>query len=117
MKYVMTTYFIAGLIIEEIPEGTTLVQYQVPNGPQGNYYSKPNVDPSDLGISDKARDWNTGEIVQKTANTYTTDSPVSALRSSAASINDTWSIPGETIPTRRGAIQYFTMSSDAILPN
>ncbi|MGR8929556.1 MAG: polymorphic toxin type 46 domain-containing protein [Gammaproteobacteria bacterium] len=97
--------------VTELPPGKILHQFQVPDAPQGNYYAESGAKPSDLGIADKARDWNSGKIVEKQINVYTTNSTVKVLRSTAASIKDTWSIPNETILTNGGATQYFTTSS------
>ena len=98
----------------ELPKDKVLHQYQVPNGPQGNYYTEPGVKPSSVGISSKAKDWNTGEIVERQVNTYKATDNVKVLQSSAKNIDDTWSIPGKTIPTDGGGAQYFTMNNSSI---
>ncbi len=98
----------------ELPKDKVLHQYQVPNGPQGNYYTEPGVKPSSVGISSKAKDWNTGEIVERQVNTYKATNNVKVLQSSAKNIDDTWSIPGKTIPTDGGGAQYFTMNNSSI---
>ncbi|HFB65139.1 MAG TPA: hypothetical protein ENJ60_06320 [Aeromonadales bacterium] len=97
-----------------LPKDKLLYQYQVPNGPQGYYYTEPGVKPSSVGISSKAKDWNTGKIVKKQVNVYKTIDKIEVLQSSAAKIDDTWSIPGETISTDGGGIQYFIMDSSVI---
>ncbi len=97
--------------IVTLPKGKNVTQYQVPNGPQGNYYANPGTPPDKLGISDKAKDWGTGEIVTKEANSYETNGQVTVLKSTASKIDDTWSIPGSTISTSGGDTQFFTMSS------
>ena len=101
----------------DLPKDKILHQYQVPKGPQGNYYAEPGANPSSLGISSKAKDWNTGEIVEKQVNIYKTNDSVKVLESSAAKIDDTWSIPGKTIPTDGGGTQYFTMDTNTIGSN
>lgn len=97
--------------IISLPVGKTVNQYQVPGGPQGNYYAEPGIPPTKLGISDKAKNWKTGEIVTKEVNVYETNSSVKVLRSTAARIDDTWSIPNEITKTDGGAVQFFTMQS------
>ena len=92
-----------------LPKGKIAHQYQVPNGPQGSYYAPPNAPPSSLGISSKAKDWNTGEIITKEVNVYEANSRIRVLKSTAAKIDDTWSIPGKTITTTGGSDQFFTI--------
>ncbi|MGI9283268.1 MAG: polymorphic toxin type 46 domain-containing protein, partial [Endozoicomonas sp.] len=99
--------------VTELPKGKAVHQYQVPGGPQGNYYAEPGIKPEKLGISDKAKDWNTGEIIVKEVNIYETENSVKILKSTAAEIDDTWSIPGETIRAEDGANQYFTMDRNS----
>lgn len=92
-----------------LPKGKSVGQYQVPNAPQGSYYSEKGIRPTKLGIADTAKDHSTGKIVKKESNSYEVNGDVKVLRSSASSIEDTWSMPGETIKTDGGATQYFTM--------
>lgn len=94
-----------------LPSGKTVNQYQVPGGPQGSYYADPGISPNKLGISEKAKNWNTGEIVVKDVNVYETNTSVDVLRSTAAKIDDTWSIPNEIVKTDGGGVQFFTMQS------
>lgn len=94
-----------------LPIGKTVNQYQIPGGAQGNYYAEPGISPTELGISQKAKDWKTGNIVAKEVNVYETNAEVEVLRSTAAKIDDTWSIPNEVVKTCGGASQYFTMRS------
>ncbi|MEE9336737.1 MAG: polymorphic toxin type 46 domain-containing protein [Methylococcaceae bacterium] len=103
--------------VVELPKDKVLHQYQVPDGPQGNYYTEPGVKPSSVGISSKAKDWKTGEIVERQVNPYKTNDKVKVLQSSAEKIDDTWSIPGKTVPTDGGGTQYFTMDGSRISGN
>jgi hypothetical protein len=103
--------------VVELPKDKVLHQYQVPNGSQGSYYTEPGVKPSSVGISSKAKDWNTGEIVDRQVNSYKTNDKVEVLQSSAVKIDDTWSIPGKAIPTDGGGTQYFTMDGSRISRN
>jgi hypothetical protein len=95
--------------VEQLTKGQRLAQYQVPSASQGNYYAPPGKDPSKLGISEYAQDWNTGEIVKKEVHIYEVNNNVDELGSTAAKIEDTWSIPRKSISTEGGGKQYFTM--------
>lgn len=99
-----------------LPKGKVVDQYQVPDGPQGNYYAPKGTPPSALGISSRAKDWNTGELVTKTVTSYETNSRVSVLKSTAAEIEDTWSVPNESIKTDGGGTQFFNMNTESFTP-
>jgi hypothetical protein len=47
---------------------------------------------------------------------YDTNRPVNVLKSSAKEINDDWSIPGQSIPTKGGGTQYFTKDKGSFTP-
>ena len=96
-----------------LPKGTRLVQWQVPGGAQGNYYAPPGTASQQLGISASALDPASNQIVDKVATTYVTNSQVEVLRSTAAPISDTWSVPGQTIATQGGGTQMFSANSSA----
>ncbi len=86
---------------------TTVVQYQVPGAAQGNYYSIPGTQPEKLGISARSQTKD-GSIVQKQASTYVIQEDVAVLRSTAAKITDSWSIPGKEVLTTGGGTQFFS---------
>lgn len=101
-----------------IEKGSLLNQYQVPGAPQGSYYSPMSngSSPSSLGISGEAIDRATGAIIEKLPKSYEVTTSVEMLRSSAAPIMDTWSIPGVASQTEGGAIQLFSSSKDSFIP-
>ncbi|RMX06946.1 hypothetical protein EBQ34_15025 [Vandammella animalimorsus] len=104
--------------VVELKKGTVLTQYQVPGSDQGNYYSLAidRATPGSLGISPQAMERTSGLIVDKVPNFYIVDNPTEALRSTAASIQDTWSIPGRSIATQGGATQFYIPNKTRILP-
>lgn len=101
-----------------IEKGSLLNQYQVPGAPQGSYYSPMSngSSPSSLGISSQAIDRATGTIVEKLPKPYEVTTSVEMLRSSAAPIMDTWSIPGVASQTEGGGIQLFSSSKVSFIP-
>lgn len=72
--------------------------------------------PSSLGISSQAIDRATGTIVEKLPKPYEVTTSVEMLRSSAAPIMDTWSIPGVASQTEGGGIQLFSSSKVSFIP-
>ncbi len=97
--------------VVSLTKGKIVNQYQIPLGHQGNYYCELGVEPSKLGIADIALDRNTGEVVKKVANTYRINDVVEVLKSTAAKIEDFWSVPDQVIKTNGGEIQYFNTQS------
>lgn len=95
--------------VEQLSKGQRLAQYQAPGASQGNYYAPPGQKPSKLGISEYSQDFDTGDIAKKEARLYEVNKDVDALGTTAAKIEDTWSIPGKSISTDGGGKQYFTM--------
>jgi uncharacterized protein DUF6861/putative RNase toxin 46 of polymorphic toxin system len=96
-----------------LPKGTQVVQWQASGGPQGNYYALPGTSPQQLGISPSALNPVSGQIVDKVATGYVTNSEVEVLQSTAAAVNDTWSIPGQVIATEGRGIQMLSSQSGA----
>jgi RHS repeat-associated protein len=88
-----------------IPAGATLAQH-VLNGKIGNYFSEPGISPTNLGINPASR--------VETPMTSTRE--VSALKSTAAPINDTWTTPGSPFQTSGGAIQLFVPDNGGFVP-
>lgn len=95
---------------------TPVTQYQVPGARQGNYYAPPGTQASQLGIAPNGVSRVSGLVEPKVPTTYVTTREVSVLRSTAASVNDTWSIPGTTVPTRGGGTQYFSADKGSFGP-
>jgi uncharacterized Zn-binding protein involved in type VI secretion len=98
--------------------GALLNQYQVPGAPQGSYYSplSNGSSASSLGISSQATDRATGAIIDKLSKVYEVTAPVEMLKSTAAPILDTWSIPGTAHMTEGGAVQLFSGSKNSFFP-
>jgi len=89
-----------------IPQGTQLSQWQTPGRSVGNYFAPARETPSSLGIAPNAQVPGVG-VVPKQQVTYTSNGPVAALRSTAAPVKDTWSVPGSPVQTEGGGRQYF----------
>ncbi|MFC5527754.1 DUF6861 domain-containing protein [Rhodanobacter ginsengisoli] len=96
-----------------LPKGTLLEQWQAPRAAQGNYYSPPGTPAEQLGISPVGLDPATGQIADKVATTYVTNSEVEVLKSTAAAVNDTWSVPGQVIATEGKGTQMLSAQSGA----
>lgn len=92
--------------VGSIPANSTMGQWQVPNGPKGNYFAPVSETPGRLGISPVGHDPAVG-AVSKVQTTYTNPGPVRALQSHAANIDDNWSSPYATAVTPGGGTQYF----------
>jgi hypothetical protein len=96
-----------------LPKSTQVVQWQARGAAQGNYYAPPGTSPQQLGISPAALDPVSGQVVDRVAKTYITNSEVEVLKSTAAAVTDTWSIPGQTIATEGKAVQMLTAQRSA----
>ncbi len=86
--------------IQTIKKGTQLSQYQRPDRPQGNYYSRLEADPNKMGINPEGR-------VMKT---YEATRDVKVLKSNTGDIEFKWE-PG--VIRKGGEVQYFTAEKDA----
>jgi hypothetical protein len=86
------------------PCPATQYQWQKPNGFQGSYYTDKGTAPDSVGIAGQAKDAN-GNIVDKVQKPYSVDPNAPYIESTAAPTNDTWSIPGQSIPTKGGGVQ------------
>jgi len=95
------------------PQGTKVVQWQLPGAPQGNYYAFPGTTPQQLGISPIALNTTDGTMVNKIPTAYITNSEVEVLKSTAAAVNDTWSIPGRALATQGKGTQMMSAYSSA----
>jgi hypothetical protein len=102
--------------VVKLPKGTVLEQWQVPGGPQGNYYAPPGTLASELGISPQGTIRATGEVVNKVSTRYVVTEDVQVLRSTAKDILDTWSVPGQTVQTLGGGTQYMSSKVGSFIP-
>lgn len=89
--------------VTTIPAGTQVVQYQIPGAPVGNYFAPVGTPANSLGIYTSGR---VGSIFTATEDT-------TVLRSTAASVNNTWEVPGWTIEAPGRGTQLFTPNSSA----
>ncbi|MFN7945845.1 MAG: polymorphic toxin type 46 domain-containing protein [Blastocatellia bacterium] len=80
-----------------------VIQYQRPGRSFGNYLAPPGTEASALGVNPAGR----------VATSYEVARPVQVLRSTAAPVEDIWSVPGEVFKADGGGIQYFTTESGA----
>ena len=92
--------------VVELPTGTVLAQWQAPGAAQGDYYAELGTAAVPLGISPKAES-PTGGRVDRVVVEYETTRPVLVLRSTSASILDTWSFKPSPYFAEGGATQYF----------
>ena len=92
-------------------------QFQAPGAPQGAWYSSSSlVTPSELGIAPYGVNRAANSVELKVLNRYSTNSPVSVLRSTARPIDDFWSIPYGTFETRGGAAQWYSPQKEFFTP-
>jgi hypothetical protein len=70
--------------VVDLSQGKTLAQYQLPGGHRGNYFTEIGAPANKLGIYTSGL----------TENRYTVPQSVQALRSTAASVIDDWSVDG-----------------------
>uniref|UniRef100_UPI002584C942 polymorphic toxin type 46 domain-containing protein n=1 Tax=Limnobacter sp. TaxID=2003368 RepID=UPI002584C942 len=92
--------------IVQIPKGTEMTQYQIPGARLGSYYAQPGTPGNTLGFYTSGRE----------VKTYIANSDISALRSTASSTIDDWSMKayGWKIEAPGGGTQFFTTSQDWI---
>lgn len=100
------------------PKGNQLHQYSFPGGGPGQYFThEPDTTPSQLGINDRVLVPASGDtpprIVPREPRVYEADSgtPVQGLRSTAAPVEDDWSVSGQPVMTQGGGSQ--TMAPDS----
>jgi hypothetical protein len=80
-----------------IPRDTVLSQYGFPGDPTGNYFAYPGTPALGLGIYPHGR---VQSLYQATAD-------LSGLKSTAAAVTDTWSVPSWAIDVPGGQTQLF----------
>jgi hypothetical protein len=91
--------------VVRLPQGTEVVQYQIPGEPTGRYFAPIGTAPETIGVDP------TGRV----PTTYVTANDVSVLRSTAANTS-----ANPNVPLRAqgygGGIQYFTPSTGVFIP-
>lgn len=80
------------------------VQFQRKNGNQGSYYTDEGTSPSQVGISPYARGKD-GRYESKEQKPYDVNQNAPYLQSTAAPVNDTWSVKGQAVPAKGGGVQ------------
>ena len=95
----------------ELPAGKTAGQLQANPAWKGNYFAEPGTDATKLGINPQGK-LPDGIVVDKTETIYSTIEQTTVLRSSAAPVKDTWSVPEAPYQTEGGAAQYFHFNKD-----
>ncbi|MCA1859153.1 hemagglutinin repeat-containing protein [Janthinobacterium sp. HSC-3S05] len=88
--------FMKPVSLTELMPGTNYLQYPM-GGKMGNYFATPGTPAETIGINPAGR--------VPTLYTPTTAAP--ALRSTAADILDTWTVPSQPYMTQGGGIQFF----------
>jgi filamentous hemagglutinin len=86
--------------VVNIPEGSQLSQWNFPGGRVGNYFTDVGNGPGGLGVYTNGR----------VESVFQFNSSATALRSTAANISDTFSVPGLSIEAPGGGTQYFIPS-------
>ena len=81
-----------------LSKGKPLAQWQVPGNSTGNYFAPIGTQPGQLGINPQGR----GLLI------YAPTERIQVLRSTAAEIVDTWTVPKVPFKAQGGGIQYFT---------
>lgn len=94
--------------IYKVKKGTVLIQYQIPNAPQGNFYGQPESSPNKLGVSCMGYDSVNKNKVMKEQRIYVAIKDTDVLMSYAAPIKDDWSTPEDEEVAGGRAIQIFT---------
>lgn len=84
--------------VVSLPQGETLVQHMVPGSRVGNYFAPEGTSASQLGINPAGR----------IPTLFSPNADVQVLRSTAAPITDTWTVPGTSFRASGGGTQYFT---------
>jgi type VI secretion system secreted protein VgrG len=85
-------------------------QWQVPNGPKGQYFAAAGTNPVNLGIGPVGQLKKDTPIEKKISTDYAIPMGTPYLQSIASAKTDTWSIKSGTNrnqPTKGGAIQYY----------
>ena len=99
----------------EFPANKVAGQLQSNPAWKGNYFAEPGTPATNLGINPRG-ELSGGTVVNKTETLYSTTERTTVLRSSAAPVVDTWSVPSAPFQTEGGAPQYFHFDKDIFQP-
>jgi uncharacterized Zn-binding protein involved in type VI secretion len=89
------------------PLPAQLQQWQMPGWDQGQYYAGSGVTPSELGIHHEGNTAAGAPTVAKVSSPYGMHAHGAYLKSTAAPINDTWSVKEQAHATKGGGTQYY----------
>lgn len=95
--------FTQQVTLTELTPGTNYLQYPM-NGNMGNYFTTVGTPAEAIGINPAGR----------VPTLYTPSITVHALRSTAADILDTWTVPSQPYMTQGGGIQYFVPNKNVL---
>jgi hypothetical protein len=87
-----------------IPRGSVMSQHSFPGDPTGNYFGLPGTPANGFGIYPRGR----------VESFYRATTEVQALRSTAANVTDTWSVPGWAIDVSGGNRQFFVPQNQSM---
>jgi len=99
----------------EFPAGKAAGQLQANPAWKGNYFAEPGTPATRLGINPQGK-LPDGPVVDKVETLYSTTEKTIVLRSSAAPVQDTWSVSGAPYQTEGGAAQYFHFNKEIFQP-
>lgn len=100
-------------------KGQFFYQWDAPTTYRGGQYFAmlESSTPSQLGINPSKVGFGTDSIFTRVQTPLVTNRPVNVLKSTAAPINDTWSVKHQPFMTEGGAPQIFTTDTDAFRLN
>ncbi len=97
-----------------LQKGETVCQFQSAGRGAGDYFAPCGQTPSQLGIHSQSIS-STGAVEDRVLKRFVVDREVKVLESTAAGIEDNFSVAGERHPTKGGGRQYFTNDKDAFV--
>jgi RHS repeat-associated protein len=98
-----------------LPDG--LAQYQHPKGNHGSYYTDPNSTPGEVGIGSMANTKAGEAPVPKIQKTYNSQGDPPYVKSTAAEIDDTWSVTGGPPQHAEGGAVQYTVPDRSAMQN
>ena len=95
-----------------------LNQWQSPGGKQGGYYADSSATPSQLGIHHSGgADPTTGRPIPKVSKPYDVNEDAPHMTTTAAKINDDWSVKDQKHATSGGAEQHYIPNTENATPS
>jgi RHS repeat-associated protein len=105
------------IVLGPPPEAPSMLsQWQRAGGRQGQFYAEDRTPPTQLGIYDKASDGAGGQV-PKVAKSYEMNQDSQPyMKSTAAPIKDTWSVPESAYRAEGGGTQYYVPNTSSAKP-